>query len=95
MDFGKRLTETFAVIPKAGVLASQLSHKLCTTMIQVLGHAVTFGLPSYYHARISRFIQGDQDPELAAGLDLSSATLNALVNTWKTIRVASSFLCVG
>jgi hypothetical protein len=95
MEFSKRLTETFAVIPKAGVLASQLSHKLYTTMIQGLGHALSFGLPSYYHARISRFIQGDQDAELAAGLDLSPATLNNLVGTWKTIRVASSFLCAG
>jgi hypothetical protein len=92
MNFGNRLAETPAVILKAGVLASQLSHKLYATMIQGLGHALSFGLPSYYHALISRFIQGDQGPlELAAGRDLSSAT----VNTWKTIRVASSFLCVG
>ena len=95
MDLGKRLTEeTFAIILKAEVLVSQVSRKLYAIMIH-LGHAVSFGLPSYYHARISLSIQGDQDMELAAAFYLSSATLNALVNSWKTIRVASSSLCVG
>ena len=86
MDFGKGLTETRDLV-------RQLSRKLFTGVIQGLGHALSFGLPSYYHACIS--IQGDRDAELAARFNLSSATLNALVNTWKTIRVASSFLCVG
>ena len=60
----------------------------------------TFGLLFSYHARISRQFQALRYMELADNVDLGlpyarGRVLSALLKGWETIRLTSSFLCIG